>query len=185
MPGGVTLPATDGEDAGKVQSAGARFARGQITLQDAAEMLCRACATPGGGCQFLGTAATSQVVGEALGMSLPHSALAPSGHPIWLDMARRSARAVLQMEATGLTMGDILSDASVRNAMVVHAAFGGSTNLMLHMPAIAHAAGLDAAHGRRLGARQSPGAAPGRCAAQRSARAIRRCRSSSPAACPR
>src|SRR5580658_957154 len=87
IPGGVTLQASDGEDAGKVQSAGARFSRGQMTLQDAADMLCRACATPGGGCQFLGTAATSQVIGEALGMSLAHSALAPSGHPIWLDMA--------------------------------------------------------------------------------------------------
>ena len=61
--------------------------------------MCRACASPGGGCQFLGTAATSQVVGEALGMALTHSALSPSGHPIWLDMARRSARAVLAMEA--------------------------------------------------------------------------------------
>jgi putative YjhG/YagF family dehydratase len=142
IPGGVTLQASDGEDAGKVQSAGARFARGQMTLQDAADMLCRACATPGGGCQFLGTAATSQVVGEALGMALAHSALAPSGHPIWTDMARRSARAVLAMEAGGLTMGGILSDASVRNALVVHAAFGGSTNLILHLPAIAHAAGL-------------------------------------------
>jgi xylonate dehydratase len=142
IPGGVTLQAADGEDAGKVQSAGARFARGQMTLQDAADMLCRACATPGGGCQFLGTAATSQVVGEALGMALAHSALAPSGHPIWIDMARRSARAVLEMEAGGLTMGDVLSDASVRNALVVHAAFGGSTNLILHLPAIAYAAGL-------------------------------------------
>jgi putative YjhG/YagF family dehydratase len=142
VPGGVTLQAEDGEDAGKVQSAGARFARGQMTLQDAAEMLCRACATPGGGCQFLGTAATSQVVGEALGMALAHSALAPSGHPIWTDMARRSARAVLQMEASGLAMRHILSDASVRNALVVHAAFGGSTNLILHLPAIAHTAGL-------------------------------------------
>jgi putative YjhG/YagF family dehydratase len=142
IPGGVTLQASDGEDAGKVQSAGARFARGQMTLQDAADMLCRACATPGGGCQFLGTAATSQVVGEALGMALPHSALAPSGHPIWIDMARRSARAVLAMESTGLTMGGVLSDASVRNALVVHAAFGGSTNLILHLPAIAHSAGL-------------------------------------------
>ena len=142
LPGGVTLQASDGEDAGKVQSAGARFARGQMTLQDAADMLCRACATPGGGCQFLGTAATSQVIGEALGMALPHSALSPSGHPIWIDMARRSARAVLQMEATGLTMGGVLSDASVRNALVVHAAFGGSTNLILHLPAIAYSAGL-------------------------------------------
>jgi putative YjhG/YagF family dehydratase len=142
VPGGVSLLAEDGEDAGKAQSAGARFARGQMTLQDAAEMLCRACASPGGGCQFLGTAATSQVVGEALGMSLAHSALAPSGHPIWTDMARRSARAVLQLETRGLAMRHILSDASVRNALVVHAAFGGSTNLILHLPAIAHAAGL-------------------------------------------
>ncbi|HEX3745197.1 MAG TPA: YjhG/YagF family D-xylonate dehydratase [Bryobacteraceae bacterium] len=142
IPGGVTLQASDGEDAGKVQSAGARFARGQMTLQDAADMLCRACATPGGGCQFLGTAATSQVVGEALGMALPHSALAPSGHPIWIDMARRSAQAVVQMETAGLTMGGVLSDANVRNALVVHAAFGGSTNLILHLPAIAHSAGL-------------------------------------------
>jgi xylonate dehydratase len=141
-PGGVTLAAEEGEDAARVQSVGARFAHGQITLQAAAENLCRACATPGGGCQFLGTAATSQVVGEALGMSLPHSALAPSGHPIWLDMARRSARAALALEARGLTMRDILTDASVGNAMVVHAAFGGSTNLILHLPAVAHAAGL-------------------------------------------
>src|SRR5205823_12422521 len=58
IPGGVTLLAEEGEDAGKVQSVGARFAHGQITLADAAEVMCRACASPGGGCQFLGTAAT-------------------------------------------------------------------------------------------------------------------------------
>lgn len=142
IPGGVTLLAEEGEDAGRVQSVGARFAHNQITLEDAAESLCRACATPGGGCQFLGTAATSQVVGEALGLSLTHAALAPSGHPIWLDMARRSAKAVMALEARGITTKDILTDASVHNALVVHAAFGGSTNLILHLPAIAHAAGL-------------------------------------------
>jgi putative YjhG/YagF family dehydratase len=142
IPGGVALLAEDGEDAGKIQSAGARYSHGQITLEAAAEGFCRACATPGGGCQFLGTAATSQVIGEALGMSLPHSALAPSGHPIWVDMARRSARAALALESGGVCMSDVLSDASVRNALVVHAAFGGSTNLVLHLPAIAHAAGL-------------------------------------------
>jgi putative YjhG/YagF family dehydratase len=142
VPGGVTLPPTDGEDAGKVQTIGARFAHGEITLQQAAELGCRACASPGGGCQFLGTAATSQVVGEALGLSLPHSALAPSGQPIWLDMARRSARAVAHLCDRGLTIRHILTDAAVRNAMTVHAAFGGSTNLLLHIPAIAHAAGL-------------------------------------------
>src|ERR1700733_15145235 len=142
VPGGVTLLAEEGEDAGRIQTIGARFAHQQITLEAAAENLCRACATPGGGCQFLGTAATSQVVGEALGMALPHSALSPSGHPIWLDMARRSARAVLSLESRGMKMRDILTDASVRNAMVVYAAFGGSTNLLLHLPAVAHAAGL-------------------------------------------
>ncbi len=142
VPGGVTLPPTVGEDAGKIQTVGARFAHGEISLQDAADMGCRACATPGGGCQFLGTAATSQVVGEALGMSLPHSALAPSGQAIWSDMGVRSARAVVNLSAKGLTMRDIVTSESIRNAMVVHAAFGGSTNLLLHIPAIAHAAGL-------------------------------------------
>src|SRR6266481_8876323 len=142
VPGGVTLLAEEGEDAGRVQSVGARFAHNQISLEDAAENLCRACATPGGGCQFLGTAATSQGVGEALGLALTHSALSPSGHPIWRDMARRSARAVLSLESRGIMMKHILTDASLRNAMTVHAAFGGSTNLILHIPAIAHAAGL-------------------------------------------
>jgi putative YjhG/YagF family dehydratase len=142
VPGGVTLPPTAGEDAGTVQTIGARFAHGAISLEEAAEMGCRACATPGGGCQFLGTAATTQVVGEALGLSLPHSALAPSGQPIWLDTARRSARALAQMEANGIASRDILTPAALRNAMAVHAAFGGSTNLLLHVPAFAHAAGL-------------------------------------------
>ncbi len=141
-PGGVTLAAEDGEDSGKAQTLGARYAHGEITLEYAAEAGCRTCATPGGGCQFLGTAATSQVVGEALGLSLPHSALAPSGHPIWLDMGRRSARALLANIAAGRTTRDVLTDRSIRNAMVVHAAFGGSTNLILHIPAIAHSAGL-------------------------------------------
>ncbi len=142
VPGGVTLMPDDGEDAGLVQTIGVRFAHGKITLQEAAEMGCRACASPGGGCQFLGTAATSQVVAEALGMALPHSALSPSGHPIWLDMARRSARALLSLDHRGLHSRDILCDAAIRNAMVVHAAFGGSTNLILHLTAVAHAAGL-------------------------------------------
>jgi putative YjhG/YagF family dehydratase len=142
VPGGVTLPAAEGEDAGKVQTVGARFAHGQITLKEAAELGCRACATPGGGCQFFGTAATAQVVGEALGLSLPHAALSPSGQPIWLDMARRSARALADLDTRGIRTRDILTDAAIRNAMTVHAACGGSTNLLLHIPAIAHAAGL-------------------------------------------
>jgi len=62
VPGGVTLPAEQGEDAGTVQSIGARFAHGIISLEEAAALGCRACASPGGGCQFLGTAATAQIV---------------------------------------------------------------------------------------------------------------------------
>jgi putative YjhG/YagF family dehydratase len=142
VPGGVTLLPIEGEDAARVQTIGVRFVHSEITLQEAADLGCRACASPGGGCQFLGTAATSQVVGEALGLSLGHTALAPSGHPIWLDMATRSARALMAMEARGVKMSDILTDAALHNAMVTHAAFGGSTNLILHVPAIAHAAGL-------------------------------------------
>ena len=142
VPGGVTLMPEEGEDAGKVQTLGVRFVHGAVTLEEAADLGCRACGSPGGGCQFLGTAATSQVVGEALGMSLGHSALAPSGHPIWIDMARRSATALMALEQQHSTMRDVMTSAALRNAMVVFAAFGGSTNLILHVPAIAHAAGL-------------------------------------------
>ncbi len=142
VPGGVTLPPERGEDAGAVQTIGARFSHGMLSLDQAAELGCRACGSPGGGCQFLGTAATSQVVGEALGLSLPHSALAPSGEAVWNELAVQSARALMEMSARKLTTRDVLTDAAIRNAMTVHAAFGGSTNLLLHIPAIAHAAGL-------------------------------------------
>jgi len=142
VPGGVALPPTVGEDAGTVQTLGTRFAHGLVSLTEAAELGCRACASPGGGCQFLGTAATSQVVSEALGLSLPHSALAPSGQPVWLDMAQRSARALHHLDERKLTTRQLLTSQSIENAMVLHAAFGGSTNLLLHIPAIAQAAGL-------------------------------------------
>jgi putative YjhG/YagF family dehydratase len=142
IPGGVTLLPEQGEDAGRVQTIGARFAQEQITLDYAAEIGCRACATPGGGCQFLGTAATSQVVAEALGLALPHTALAPSGQPVWLDAASRSASALLRLRTLRIGASAILTQAALENAMAVYAAFGGSTNLLLHLPAIAHAAGL-------------------------------------------
>src|SRR3954466_3922952 len=113
VPGGVMLAGEAGEeDTGKVQSIGARFAKGEITLEQAAEAGCHACASPGGACQSLGTAPTSQVVGEALGLSLPHSALSPSGQPIWQDMARRSAQALVSLSARKLATKQILTPAS-------------------------------------------------------------------------
>jgi len=143
VPGGVTLLSEDtDEDLGRIQTIGARYAQGTLSYADAAEAGCKACASPGGGCQFLGTAATSQVIGEALGLALPHSALAPSGAEIWRDMARRSGAAVVTMENRGITTKDILTDSAFENALAVHAAFGGSTNLIMHLPAIAHQAGV-------------------------------------------
>ena len=142
VPGGVTLPPIHGENAGEVQSIGMRYSHGEISLKEASEAGCRACATSGGGCQFFGTAATSQVVAEALGLALPHSALAPSGEVVWLDMATKSAQALMALQKAGRTSSEVITDAAIRNSMVVHAACGGSTNLLLHIPAIAHSAGL-------------------------------------------
>ncbi len=142
IPGGVTLLSEDSEDLGRIQTIGSRYAQGEIELDEAAQMACRSCGSPGGGCQFLGTAATSQVISEALGLTLPHAALSPSGSDIWRDLARRSALAMLHMEKNGITTSDILTTDSIENAMVTHAAFGGSTNLIMHLPAIAHAAKL-------------------------------------------
>lgn len=141
IPGGVTLAPKSGEDTGKIQSIGARFAQGEVSLRYAQDVGCRACASPGGGCQFLGTAGTSQVVSEALGLAITHSALSPSGTPAWFDIAKRSAKALIYLENRGIKSKNIITDESLNNAMVVHAAFGGSTNLLLHIPAIAHSAG--------------------------------------------
>ena len=142
VPGGVTLLPKEGEDAGAVQTIGIRFSHGMLSLEEAAALGCKACGSPGGGCQFLGTAATSQVVGEALGLSPLHSALAPSGSTVWRQIATDAAAAVQSLMKRGIGVRDILTEAAIRNAMMVHAAFGGSTNLLLHIPAIAHAAGV-------------------------------------------
>src|SRR5262249_3467295 len=128
VPGGVTLPAVGAEDAGKVQTIGARFAHGLITVEEAGDIGCRACGTRGGGCRCRGTGAAAQVVAGALGLTLPHGALAPSGEPIWLDMARRSARALVRLHAARTPLSAILTPAALENAMLLHAAFGGSTN---------------------------------------------------------
>ena len=142
VPGGVTLPPEHGEDAGAVQTLGARFAHGMVSLSEAADLGCRACASPGRRLPISrhgGDVASRRRGARAVAAALGARA---SGQPVWLDMARRSARALHHLEARKIAMRDILTPASIQNAMVVHAAFGGSTNLLLHIPAIAHAAGL-------------------------------------------
>ncbi len=146
IPGGATLAPNKGEDLGTVQTIGVRFANNEISFDYATRVGCSACASAGGGCQFFGTAGTSQVISESLGLSLTHSALAPSGEEIWREIGRNSAAAVLELYKNGIQTKDILTDKAIENAMILHAAFGGSTNLLLHLPAIAHAAGLKMPH---------------------------------------
>jgi len=141
VPGGVTLPPKKGEDLAKVQTIGARFSNNELSLEDASILGCSSCASAGGGCHFLGTAGTSQVIAEGLGIALPHSALAPSGSEVWVDIAKQSAKALSELIRLGIATKDIVTDKAIENAMMVHAAVGGSTNLLLHIPAIAHAAG--------------------------------------------
>ncbi len=143
VPGGVTLSPSDGEDAGKAQSVGIRYAQGELAKDNAEEILCRTCATPGGGCQFLGTAATSQVIGEALGLSLPHSALSPSGFPVWFELATRSTKALSNLHKKKISTSQILTPSAIRNAMITYAACGGSSNLIIHLAAIAYHAGIE------------------------------------------
>jgi putative YjhG/YagF family dehydratase len=142
VPGGATLMPTDSEDLGTIQTIGVRVANNELSYEDAIRLGCASCASAGGGCQFLGTAGSGQVAFEALGIALPHSALAPSGEPIWEQVAKDSAVALTEMINAGITTKDILTDDAIENAMMIHAAFGGSTNLLLHIPAIAYMAGL-------------------------------------------
>lgn len=142
VPGGVNIPTGSKETTTTIHSLSARYAAGKATLKHVRETGCHACSEGGGSCQFLGTAATSQVVAEALGLAPWHSALAPSNQPVWLDVAERAALSVMGMKAKGIRADDILTDGAVRNAMAVFSAFGGSTNLCIHIPAVAHHAGL-------------------------------------------
>ena len=143
--GGVSLPPSQGRNAGTIQAVGTEVSQGILSLDAANREGCMACGIKGlgGGCQFLGTAATNQVIAEALGITLPHTALLPAGQQIWLDTAEQSAEALNALAKSGKTIRDIMTADAFYNAMVVHAAFGGSTNLFLHIPAIMFNLGLE------------------------------------------
>ena len=120
----------------------AKFERGEIDenrLCWAKENACPGC----GACSFIGTASTMQIMAEALGLALPGSALMPADSPDLLRCAREAGARAVSLALEGLRPGDIVTMASFENAILVHAAISGSTNALLHLPAIAHEFGLE------------------------------------------
>lgn len=120
----------------------AKYERGEIDearLCWAKENACPSC----GACSFIGTASTMQIMAEALGLALPGSALLPATSPELAAYARRAGRRAVQLAIEGVRPSDIVTMASFENAIMVHAAISGSTNALLHLPAIAHELGIE------------------------------------------
>lgn len=120
----------------------AEFERGEIDenrLNWAKQNACPSC----GACSFIGTASTMQIMAEALGLTLPGSALLPATSPDLLDYAYRAGRRSVELAREGIRPSDIVTMNSFENAILVHAAISGSTNALLHLPAIAHEFGLE------------------------------------------
>ena len=119
----------------------AQFERGEISeerLSWAKRNACPSC----GACSFIGTASTMQIMAEAMGLALPGSALLPATSPDLLDCAYRAGRLSVELARKGLKPSDIVTPESLENAILVHAAISGSTNALLHLPAIAHEYGI-------------------------------------------
>ena len=120
----------------------ARYERGEIdlgTLEWAKTNACPGC----GACSFIGTASTMQIMAEALGLTLPGSALLPADSPDLLEYAYESGKQAVRLALEGRTVQDMITMDSFENAIMVHAAISGSTNTLLHLPAIAHEFGLE------------------------------------------
>jgi dihydroxy-acid dehydratase len=101
------------------------------------------CPGTGGACQFMGTANTMQCMSEALGMALPGSALSPASMQDIRRLARKAGRQVISLAEKGIKPSDIMTLAAFKNAIKVHAAISGSTNALIHLPAIAYEGGLE------------------------------------------
>ncbi|NCC07322.1 MAG: dihydroxy-acid dehydratase [Clostridia bacterium] len=120
----------------------AQYERGEIgadKLDWAKSNACPSC----GACSFIGTASTMQIMAETLGLSLPGSALLPATSPDLLDYAYKAGVQSVKLALLGLKPSDIVTEKSFENAIYVHAAISGSTNCLLHLPAIAHEYGIE------------------------------------------
>jgi dihydroxy-acid dehydratase len=142
VPGGTQLNAPDYVTSNHMWEMGAAVRRGELSEDDLALAQRGACPTCGA-CQFMGSAATGQVLSEALGLALPGSALVPEPLTKLLRYARAAGKQVLNLLAEDITPQRILTREAFENAIVLHAAIGGSTNALLHLPVIAQEAGVE------------------------------------------
>lgn len=142
LPGGVMQTGPSETTLDMIGTFYSRFRRRKMTRKDYQFYREHACPTAGS-CAFLGTANTMQVLAEAMGMALPGSALLPAGFMLHTRMARRTGKAALSLFDKRITADKIITQQALENAMIVHAAIGGSTNACLHLPAIAHELGLN------------------------------------------
>ena len=120
----------------------AKYERGEIDEEKLTWAKCNACPSCGA-CSFIGTASTMQIMAEAMGLSLPGSALLPATSPDLIDYAYRAGKQSVELALKGVKPSDIVTMDSLENAIMVHAAISGSTNILLHLPAIAHEYGLE------------------------------------------
>jgi dihydroxy-acid dehydratase len=142
VPGGTQLNAPDYVTSDEMWPMGAEVRRGELE-EDELELAQRGACPTCGACQFMGSASTGQVLSEALGLALPGSALVPEPLTKLLRYARAAGKQVLRLIAEDLTPRRILTREAFENAIIIHAAIGGSTNALLHLPAIAQEAGVE------------------------------------------
>src|SRR6201988_4582669 len=142
LPGGTQLNAPDYVTSNKMWPMGAEVERGDLPREDLEIAQRGACPTCGA-CQFMGSASTGQVLAEALGLALPGSALTPAPLTRLLRYARATGKQLLNLIEINLTPRAILTRDAFENAIILHAAVGGSTNALLHLPVIAREAGVD------------------------------------------
>jgi dihydroxy-acid dehydratase len=141
LPGGTQLNAPDYKTSNEMWAMGAAVERGEIQKEDL-ELAQRGACPTCGACQFMGSASTGQVLAEALGLALPGSALVPQPLTKLLRYARATGKKILKLIDEDITPRRILTYEAFENAIVLHAAVGGSSNALIHLPAIAREAGV-------------------------------------------
>jgi len=137
IPGGSMRPGPDMSDSAKGGEISLREKQGNISEREVMDYKLTGCPSCGS-CQFMGTASTMQCMAEALGMALPGTALSPATMRDILGTSRKAGRQIMKLIEKQITARKILTPAAFKNAIIVHAAIGGSTNALIHFPAIAH-----------------------------------------------